>query len=136
MSGPGVCSTITGATTWTDHGLPLNFSGNHNAVSGGSPDVVWGPGNKVYAVELGRDQSDQSNPCAAGAGLYLSVSANSGATWNTILLVANGQNQVLAMLKEFASKDMPGRQESIAETASKILAIVSEPGSAHGASPA
>jgi uncharacterized membrane protein len=50
--------------------------------------------------------------------------------------ILNGQNQVLAMLKEFASKDMPGRQERIAETASKILAIVSEPGAAHGAGPA
>jgi hypothetical protein len=42
--------------------------------------------------------------------------------------ILNGQDQVLAMLKEFASKDMPGRQERLADTASKILAIVSEPG--------
>jgi hypothetical protein len=50
--------------------------------------------------------------------------------------ILNGQNQVLALLKEFASKDMPGRQESIADTANKILAIVSEPGHGPDATPA
>src|ERR1700749_948491 len=41
------------------------------------------------------------------------------------IAILNGQNEVLAMLKEFASKDLPGRQERIEDTASKILAIVS-----------
>src|ERR1700761_5687004 len=44
------------------------------------------------------------------------------------IAILNGQNEVLAMLKEFASKDLPGRQERIEDTASKILAIVSSPG--------
>jgi hypothetical protein len=92
----GTISSTTGATTWTDRGFPPNYTGgSHNAISGGSADIVWGPGNKVYAVEVGRDENDQTDPCAPGAGLYLLVSANSGATWNTIMLVANSPNQVL-----------------------------------------
>jgi uncharacterized membrane protein len=52
------------------------------------------------------------------------------------IAILNGQNEVLAMLKEFASKDLPGRQERIEDTTSQILAIVSGPGAAHGAGPA
>jgi hypothetical protein len=38
--------------------------------------------------------------------------------------ILHGQDQVLALLRQFAGHDMPGRQEQIADTASKILAIV------------
>src|ERR1700735_3101961 len=42
--------------------------------------------------------------------------------------ILHGQDQVLALLKQFASHDMPGRQQQIADTANKILAIVGAPG--------
>jgi uncharacterized membrane protein len=38
--------------------------------------------------------------------------------------ILHGQDQVLALLNQFASKDMPGMQQRIAGTADKILAIV------------
>ena len=38
--------------------------------------------------------------------------------------ILHGQDQVLALLNQFASKDMPGMQQRIAETSDKILAIV------------
>src|SRR6202046_5325582 len=39
--------------------------------------------------------------------------------------ILNGQNQVLAILNNFASKDMPGRQHEMQDTVHKILAVVS-----------
>jgi uncharacterized membrane protein len=39
--------------------------------------------------------------------------------------ILNGQNRVLAILDNFASKDMPGRQHEVQECVHKILAIVS-----------
>lgn len=41
--------------------------------------------------------------------------------------ILDGQNLVLAMLKEFASKDLPGRQERIADTASKTWPLSASP---------
>jgi uncharacterized membrane protein len=38
--------------------------------------------------------------------------------------ILNGQDRVLAMLDNFASKDMPGKQAEIQDTVSKILAVV------------
>src|ERR1700733_12886401 len=38
--------------------------------------------------------------------------------------ILNGQNQVLDILHNFASKDMPGQQQRMMETTDKILAIV------------
>jgi Bacterial Ig domain len=84
----------SGVTTWTDRNFLPSFSGFD--ISGGSPDVVWGPGQKVYAVELGRDTTSPTNPCATGAGLYLSVSPDSGSTWMTYQLGQNGQNQAIS----------------------------------------
>jgi uncharacterized membrane protein len=40
------------------------------------------------------------------------------------LQILNGQDTVLDMLKNFASKDMPGKQAEIQDTVSKILAVV------------
>jgi hypothetical protein len=37
---------------------------------------------------------------------------------------------VLALLNQFASKDMPGMQQHIAATAEQILAIIGSPGAA------
>ena len=39
--------------------------------------------------------------------------------------ILNGQNQVLAILNNFASKDMPGRQHEMQDSIHKILAVVS-----------
>jgi uncharacterized membrane protein len=39
--------------------------------------------------------------------------------------ILNGQNQVLAMLDNFASKDMPGKQAEIQDAVHQILALVS-----------
>ncbi len=61
-------------------------------ISGGSPDVIWGPGNKVYAVEVGRDVGAPQNPCDSAAGLYYSFSLDGGITWSTYPLVPNGPN--------------------------------------------
>jgi uncharacterized membrane protein len=44
--------------------------------------------------------------------------------------ILHGQDQVLAMLDQFASKDIPGMQRRIAETTDKILAIVGSTGAA------
>ena len=41
--------------------------------------------------------------------------------------ILHGQNEVLALLNQFASKDMPGMQQRIAETTSRILTIVGSP---------
>ena len=60
----------------------------------GSPDVVWGPGNKVYAVEVARDTDDTTNPCLLGAGIYLFVSTDGGVTWGPEIEIAqNGAHQ-------------------------------------------
>jgi uncharacterized membrane protein len=42
--------------------------------------------------------------------------------------ILHGQDQVLALLNQFVSKDMPGRQQQIADTTNKILAIVGAQG--------
>jgi len=44
--------------------------------------------------------------------------------------ILHGQDQVLALLNQFASKDMPGLQHRIADTTDKILAIVGSTGPA------
>ena len=38
--------------------------------------------------------------------------------------ILHGQDKVLAILQEFASNDMPGRQQSIQQTVNEILAVV------------
>jgi hypothetical protein len=38
--------------------------------------------------------------------------------------ILNGQNQVLALLDNFASKDMPGKQDKIQNCVNEILATV------------
>jgi hypothetical protein len=38
--------------------------------------------------------------------------------------ILHGQDQVLAILNNFASKDMPGRQSDIQQTVHEILAAV------------
>jgi len=43
------------------------------------------------------------------------------------LEILHGQDQVLAILDNFASKDMPGRQAEIRDTVDKILAVVAGP---------
>src|SRR6185312_6557715 len=80
----------TGTVSWTDHGLLPGTTGqNPDIVSGGSPAVAWGPGDTVFAVQVGRSASDPTSACAAGAGLYLSVSSNGGATFGApVQLVA------------------------------------------------
>src|SRR5580692_4736851 len=40
------------------------------------------------------------------------------------IAILNGQNEVLAMLKEFASRDMPGKQDKIQNCVNEILATV------------
>jgi hypothetical protein len=42
--------------------------------------------------------------------------------------ILRSQNQVLDILHNFASNDMPGRQQQILETTSKILAAVIKDG--------
>jgi uncharacterized membrane protein len=49
--------------------------------------------------------------------------------------ILHRQDDVLAILNNFASKDMPGRQEDIQHTVNQILALVGGPGEAQ-ASPA
>jgi len=44
--------------------------------------------------------------------------------------ILEGQDKVLAILNNFASKDMPGRQQQIQQNVNQILAIVSGPGGA------
>jgi uncharacterized membrane protein len=44
--------------------------------------------------------------------------------------ILQGQDKVLAILNNFASKDMPGRQQEIQAAVSQILAVVSGPGAA------
>lgn len=68
----------TGVTTWSPQSA-LPHTGPD--LSFGQPDITWGPGNKVYAVEVSRDATDPTNPCVLGAGLYLFVSSNGGDTW-------------------------------------------------------
>jgi hypothetical protein len=89
----GMISSASGATSWNDFGfLPPVTSGSDT--SGGSPDVIWGPANKVYAVEVGRDVGAPQNPCDSAAGLYYSFSINAGATWSTFQLAPNGPNLI------------------------------------------
>jgi hypothetical protein len=40
--------------------------------------------------------------------------------------ILNGQNQMLAILNNFASKDIPGRQREMQDSIHKILAVVSQ----------
>jgi hypothetical protein len=89
----GSIVAATGATTWGPQSA-LPHTGSD--VSFGSPDIAWGPGNKVYAVEVSRDSSDPSNPCATGAGLYLFVSSNGGDSWAPpVEVVSNTSHQSL-----------------------------------------
>ena len=88
----GTISSTSGATTWVDRGFLPSFDGSD--ISGGSPDVIWGPGNKVYAVEVGRDAAAPQNPCDSAAGLYYSFSLDGGITWNTYQLAPNGPDLV------------------------------------------
>ena len=46
------------------------------------------------------------------------------------IAILNQQDDVLAILDTFASKDMPGRQQQIQDTANKILVAVSGPATA------
>jgi hypothetical protein len=86
----GSIVAATGATTWT---AQSSVAHTEQDLSFGSPDVAWGPGNKVYAVELGRDASAPADPCASGAGLYFFVSSNGGASWSSPFeLVSNKVN--------------------------------------------
>ena len=49
------------------------------------------------------------------------------------LEILRSQDAVLAILKNFASKDMPGKQQEIQDGVQQILAIVGhEPGAANG----
>jgi uncharacterized membrane protein len=41
--------------------------------------------------------------------------------------ILHGQDDVLALLNQFASKDMPGMQQRLTETTSRILTIVGGP---------
>jgi hypothetical protein len=113
---PNVGAAVVG-TDWRNVGQPLSAvtSGSIVASSGftswgpqsalphtaqdlsfGQPDITWGPGNKVYAVEVSRDASDPGNPCAIGAGLYLFVSSNGGDTWAPPFeVLTNGPGQAL-----------------------------------------
>jgi hypothetical protein len=80
-SSSGSIAAATGTPTWSAQQVLAHTSGGD--VGGGSPDIVWGPGNKVYAVEQGRDSTEPFNPCAAGAGIYFFVSTNGGASWSS-----------------------------------------------------
>lgn len=44
--------------------------------------------------------------------------------------ILRGQDDVLAMLKAFAEKDMPGKQDTMQDTVNKILALVGGPAAA------
>ncbi len=89
----GSIVATTGATTWGPQSA-LPHTGQD--LSLGQPDITWGPGNKVYAVEVSRDATDPGNPCAAGAGIYLFVSANGGDTWAPPFeVLSNNANQAL-----------------------------------------
>jgi hypothetical protein len=87
-------SGTSGATNWHDNGiLPPTTGNSPDTVSGGSPAVAWGPGNMVFAVQLGRSSSSPRDPCASGTGLYLSVSTDGGSSFGQpVLLVQGGQN--------------------------------------------
>jgi uncharacterized membrane protein len=50
--------------------------------------------------------------------------------------ILNGQDRILGMLENFAKKDMPGRQQEMAETVNQILACVSGGGPPAPADPA
>jgi len=87
----GSIVAATGATTWASQ-TTLSHSGPD--FTHGSPDVAWGPGNKVYAIEVDRDTDDTSNPCLPGAGVYLFVSNNGGVSWGPEIEIAvNGSAQ-------------------------------------------
>ncbi|MDX6401852.1 MAG: hypothetical protein QOF27_2458 [Gaiellaceae bacterium] len=87
----GSIVAATGATTWASQTTLPHTSPDF---SHGSPDIAWGPGNKVYAVEVARDTDDTSNPCLAGAGVYLFVSNNGGVSWGPEIEIApNGTHQ-------------------------------------------
>jgi hypothetical protein len=89
----GSIVAATGFTTWGPQSALPHTSQD---LSFGQPDITWGPGNKVYAVEVSRDASDPSNPCALGAGLYLFVSSNGGDTWAPPFeVINNSQGQAL-----------------------------------------
>jgi hypothetical protein len=84
----GAIVAATGATTWNPQ-TTLPHVGQD--LSRGFPDVAWGPGNKVYAVEVVRDATAPANPCLQGAGIYLFVSNDGGVTWAAPLdIAANG----------------------------------------------
>jgi Bacterial Ig domain/PKD domain len=99
----------TGATTWASTTILPHTSGSDTG--GGSPDVAWGPGNKVYAIEQGRDAGAPTDPCAAagGAGLYLFVSSNGGATWGAPLQLINNKPTVRATEPSIAYNSVTGR---------------------------
>ncbi len=87
----GSIVAATGVTTWASQST-LPHTGPD--FTHGSPDIAWGPGNKVYAVEVARDTDDTSNPCLSGAGIYLFVSSNGGVSWGPeIEIVTNGAHQ-------------------------------------------
>jgi PKD domain/Bacterial Ig domain len=104
----GTVQGTSGTTVWSDHGLMPSTS-SPPMVSGGSPDVVWGPGNKVYAVELGRDSGDPQNPCASNAGLYLSVSSNAGASWAAPVSLVNDSPSISISDPSIAYSSVTGR---------------------------
>ena len=90
----GSIVATTGATTWNSTVTLPHAPAPGGDYSLGSPDVVWGPGNKLYAVEVTRDSDDRTNPCLTGAGIYLYVSTDAGASWRPEVEVAfNGPHQ-------------------------------------------
>jgi hypothetical protein len=90
----GSIVATSGATTWNSTVTLPHAPAPGGDYSLGSPDVVWGPGNKLYAVEVTRDSDDRTNPCLAGAGIYLYVSTDAGVSWRPeIELAFNGPGQ-------------------------------------------
>jgi hypothetical protein len=103
----GSVATATGVTSWSPTDPIFPHSGGE--VGGGSPDVAWGPGNKVYAIELARDPAAPGSTCSTVAGVYFSASSNGGATWGTPIEVVADKSTVGATEASIAYSPVTGR---------------------------
>jgi hypothetical protein len=85
----GVWRTNGAGTTWTTFAsqeLP-----GPSGVTQATARAAWGTGLTVFGAWLGRASSGD---CATTAGVYLSTSTNSGATWGAAVQVAKGSSTV------------------------------------------
>jgi uncharacterized protein (TIGR03382 family) len=108
----GVSTSWDGGRTWTTQNLPPNPTWFNTS----SPDcdhfhladtnIVFGPANTVYYVDLSYPGSDVQNcpSSLSGTGLYVTNSTDGGATWHTPVGVA-GTNAGGSIDKPWAAVD-------------------------------